>query len=123
MGTSANAQTGSGGGRRPYGGFEPHLPGPIHVNASKYMQALMWFWVFYRFKEDGAVMLGLRHPWDGHGGGHGHSDGHGDDHGDGHGVHGVAPAAYTREHPGGPIIAADHEDDGDDDGEEEEDDE
>ena len=51
------AQEGTGGGRRPYGGLEPHLPGPIHVNVAKYLQALMWFWVFYRFKEDGAVLL------------------------------------------------------------------
>ena len=57
---------------------------------------LMFLWVFYRAKEDGAVMLvrllpgsstrawleraptqGLIHPWDahgGHGGGHGHGD-------------------------------------------------
>ena len=32
-----------------------------------------WLWVFYRFKQDGKVLLGMEHPWD-----HGHSGGHGD---------------------------------------------
>ena len=31
-----------------------------------------WLWIFHRFSQDGAVLLGLRHPWD-------HGD-HGDDH-------------------------------------------
>ncbi|KAF0902165.1 hypothetical protein E2562_014413 [Oryza meyeriana var. granulata] len=35
------------------------------------------FWVFYRAKQDGAVLLGLRHPWDGH---DDHSHGHGHEH-------------------------------------------
>ena len=35
-----------------------------------------WLWVFHRFSQDGAVLLGLRHPWD-------HGD-HGDDHDNGH---------------------------------------
>ena len=56
MGTSTH-QAGSGGGRRPYGGFEPHMPTDVYVKSSLYLQALMWFWVFYRFKEDGAVLL------------------------------------------------------------------
>ena len=28
-----------------------------------------WLWVFWRFKQDGRVLLGYEHPWD-HGGGH-----------------------------------------------------
>lgn len=41
-----------------------------------------WLWVFHRFSQDGAVLLGFRHPWE-HGdhGDHGH---HGDSHGSGH---------------------------------------
>jgi hypothetical protein len=35
-----------------------------------------WLWVFHRFSQDGAVLLGYRHPWD-------HGD-HGDDHGPAH---------------------------------------
>ena len=35
----------------------------------------MWLWVFYRAQEDGAVVLGLVHPWDAHGH-HDDDDGH-----------------------------------------------
>ncbi|KAG7562764.1 hypothetical protein FFLO_01825 [Filobasidium floriforme] len=35
----------------------------------------MWFFIFYRARQDGAALLGLKHPWDGHGHGHG-DDGH-----------------------------------------------
>jgi len=27
----------------------------------------MWLWIFHRFRHDGAVLLGLKHPWE-----HGH---------------------------------------------------
>ena len=30
-----------------------------------------WLWVFWRFKQDGKVLLGMEHPWD-----HGHDHGH-----------------------------------------------
>ncbi|CAN0899281.1 NADH dehydrogenase [ubiquinone] 1 beta subcomplex subunit 2 [Linum grandiflorum] len=30
------------------------------------------FWVLYRAKQDGPVVLGWRHPWDGHRDDHGH---------------------------------------------------
>ena len=33
------------------------MPTAMQENLGKYMQALMWFWVFYRTKEDGAVVL------------------------------------------------------------------
>ncbi|KAL5199710.1 hypothetical protein ABZP36_020913 [Zizania latifolia] len=48
-----------------------------HTVAGKGLCAVMWFWVFYRAKQDGAVLLGLRHPWDGH---DDHSHGHGPEH-------------------------------------------
>ena len=51
-------------------------PAPLDAQGTFYM-TLMFLWVFYRAKEDGAVMLGLIHPWDAHGG-HGHGD-HGHD--------------------------------------------
>ncbi|KAG6529487.1 hypothetical protein ZIOFF_011686 [Zingiber officinale] len=28
---------------------------------------LLWFWILYRAKQDGPVVLGWRHPWEGHG--------------------------------------------------------
>ncbi|KAI9291854.1 hypothetical protein K502DRAFT_368101 [Neoconidiobolus thromboides FSU 785] len=49
-----------------------------HLYLAKFMGATMWFWIFYRMKQDGPVLFGLRHPWDGHGHGHGH--GHGSSH-------------------------------------------
>jgi hypothetical protein len=33
---------------------------------------IAWLWVFHRFSQDGAVLLGYRHPWE-HGD-HGHDD-------------------------------------------------
>eukprot|EP00428_Durinskia_dybowskii_P020678 CAMPEP_0170201432 /NCGR_PEP_ID=MMETSP0116_2-20130129/169_1 /TAXON_ID=400756 /ORGANISM="Durinskia baltica, Strain CSIRO CS-38" /LENGTH=102 /DNA_ID=CAMNT_0010451641 /DNA_START=107 /DNA_END=415 /DNA_ORIENTATION=+ len=35
-----------------------------------------WLWVFHRFSQDGAVLLGYQHPWE-------HGD-HGHDHGTSH---------------------------------------
>ena len=55
--TASSSSSAASGGRLPYGGFEPHMPTKTQINLAKYLQALMWFWVFYRFKEDGAVML------------------------------------------------------------------
>ena len=39
---------------------------------------MTYLWIFYRFKEDGMVTLGLQHPWDAHG--HGHHDDHEHEH-------------------------------------------
>ena len=50
-----------------------------HTNLGIAAGFICWMWVFYRAKEDGAVFLGLRHPWE-------HAPG--DDHGHGHEVHG-----------------------------------
>ena len=38
-----------------------------HKHTGTALATLMWLWVFYRAKEDGAVVLGLVHPWDAHG--------------------------------------------------------
>ncbi|CAO1637995.1 unnamed protein product [Parajaminaea phylloscopi] len=64
---------------RPMHGFHPHQPAFKHRWGAKLLGATMWFWIFYRMKQDGPVLLGLRHPWDGHHGDH-HGEGHGDDH-------------------------------------------
>ncbi|PWN99952.1 hypothetical protein FA09DRAFT_294630 [Tilletiopsis washingtonensis] len=68
---------------RPTPGFAPHAPAIKHRYGAKLLGATMWFWILYRAKQDGAVLLGFRHPWDGHG----HGDHHGDGHGEGHGEH------------------------------------
>ncbi|KNC50840.1 uncharacterized protein AMSG_06743 [Thecamonas trahens ATCC 50062] len=52
-----------------------------HRKAAVAAGAVCWFWIMYRAKQDLPVMLGMRHPWEGHG----HGDGHGDDHA--HGEH------------------------------------
>lgn len=36
----------------------------------------MWFFILYRAREDGPKLLGLRHPWEGHG----HNDEHSESH-------------------------------------------
>ena len=35
-----------------------------HTQLGEAFGFVCWFWVFYRFKEDGAVLLGLKHPWE-----------------------------------------------------------
>nr|XP_031861926.1 uncharacterized protein CI109_002756 [Kwoniella shandongensis]KAA5528998.1 hypothetical protein CI109_002756 [Kwoniella shandongensis] len=57
-------------------GFHPHPPSFLHRGLAKGLGAGMWFFIFYRARQDGAALIGLRHPWDGHG--------HGDAHGEGH---------------------------------------
>ncbi|OAX44106.1 hypothetical protein K503DRAFT_795717 [Rhizopogon vinicolor AM-OR11-026] len=47
-------------------GFNPHLPGFRYQFLAKALGATMWFFIFYRAREDGPKLLG-RHPWEGHG--------------------------------------------------------
>ncbi|GAQ82930.1 hypothetical protein KFL_001290210 [Klebsormidium nitens] len=61
-----------------YAGLTLYPPKRWQVRTGQGMCALMWFWILYRAKEDGAVFLGLRHPWDHHA--HGHSANHDDGH-------------------------------------------
>ncbi|KAK4793869.1 hypothetical protein SAY86_011863 [Trapa natans] len=62
------------GGGSTYKGFSVHQPKRWHVVTGKGLCAVMWFWVLYRAKQDGPVVLGWRHPWEGH---EDHSHGHG----------------------------------------------
>ncbi|KAJ8588496.1 hypothetical protein M405DRAFT_250264 [Rhizopogon salebrosus TDB-379] len=78
-------------------GFNPHLPGFRYQFLAKTLGATMWFFIFYRAREDGPKLLvfslffsdcylvpltqclqGLRHPWEGHG--HGHHEEHSEHH-------------------------------------------
>ncbi|VVT54297.1 uncharacterized protein SAPINGB_P004005 [Magnusiomyces paraingens] len=58
-----------------HGHYKPYGPVPFphvarsHRFISKFLGATMWFWIFYRVREDGGVILGLRHPWE-HGSSH-----------------------------------------------------
>lgn len=38
-------------------GFHPHFPGFAHRFVGKTLGAVMWFWMMYRAKEDGPVLL------------------------------------------------------------------
>lgn len=42
---------------RPIPGFHPHQPAFKHRWGAKLLGATMWFWIFYRAKQDGAVLL------------------------------------------------------------------
>jgi hypothetical protein len=58
-----------------YGGLTLHTTKGWHSRVGKGMCAMMWFWILYRAKQDGAVVLGWCHPWD-HPHGHGHAESH-----------------------------------------------
>ncbi|KAK4348900.1 hypothetical protein RND71_031655 [Anisodus tanguticus] len=55
-----------------YKGITIHQPKHWHSVTGKGLCAVMWFWILYRAKKDGPVVLGMRHPWEGHGHGHDH---------------------------------------------------
>lgn len=50
-------KVGQTAGRTAYGGFKPPHVSQTYVNLSVFAQSVMWFWVLYRAKEDGAVLL------------------------------------------------------------------
>ncbi|TEB37376.1 hypothetical protein FA13DRAFT_1786530 [Coprinellus micaceus] len=50
-------------------GFHPHLPPVRYTLLGKALGASMWFFIFYRMRQDGSKLIG-KHPWD-HGD-HGH---------------------------------------------------
>jgi hypothetical protein len=49
-----------------YKGLTMHKPKRWDVVTGKGPCAVMWFWVLYREKQDSPVVLGWRHPWEGH---------------------------------------------------------
>ncbi len=38
-------------------------------NVGSIFGTIAWLWIFHRFRQDGAALLGYQHPWE-----HGHSD-------------------------------------------------
>ncbi|TFK73953.1 hypothetical protein BDN72DRAFT_893420 [Pluteus cervinus] len=66
------------GGSAP--GFNPHLPGFKHTFLAKALGASMWFFIFYRLRQDGSKLVGQHHFGDDHGHGHGHGQEHGQGH-------------------------------------------
>ncbi|KAJ6499163.1 hypothetical protein C8R45DRAFT_1093415 [Mycena sanguinolenta] len=60
-------------------GFHPHLPGRGYTFLAKGVGAMMWFFIFYRLRQDGGKLLG-HHPFLDHGAGHdAHGHGHAPD--------------------------------------------
>ncbi|KIY67752.1 hypothetical protein CYLTODRAFT_325618, partial [Cylindrobasidium torrendii FP15055 ss-10] len=51
--------------------FHPHLPGFKYQFLAKGLGATMWFFIFYRARQDGAAKLLGEHPFLHHGEGHG----------------------------------------------------
>ncbi|KAI1805551.1 hypothetical protein F4811DRAFT_551818 [Daldinia bambusicola] len=45
------------------GPIRPHVPGIYRYTATA-LGASMWFFLMYRAKKDGPVLLGWKHPWD-----------------------------------------------------------
>eukprot|EP00980_Cylindrotheca_fusiformis_P028109 scaffold22581_cov123-Cylindrotheca_fusiformis.AAC.6 len=45
---------------------------PLGERIGEVFGTIAWLWIFHRFRQDGAVVLGYAHPWD-----HGHGDHHG----------------------------------------------
>ncbi|ATY66629.1 hypothetical protein CCM_03935 [Cordyceps militaris CM01] len=45
---------------------KPPVPhgAPIYRLTATALGAGMWFWLMYRAKKDGAVLMGWKHPWD-----------------------------------------------------------
>lgn len=41
----------------------PHVPAHLRWGA-KILGATMWFWIFYRVKQDGPVMFGMKLPFE-----------------------------------------------------------
>ncbi|KAL5630152.1 hypothetical protein BROUX41_000024 [Berkeleyomyces rouxiae] len=41
----------------------PHVA-PIYRFTATALGASMWFFLMYRAKKDGAVLMGWKHPWD-----------------------------------------------------------
>ncbi|KAJ1920118.1 hypothetical protein H4219_001491 [Mycoemilia scoparia] len=56
-----------------YGGYTPPKVPGFYRFWSKAIGATAFFWMMYCAKQDLPVVLGLRHPWDGHG--HHHIEG------------------------------------------------
>jgi len=36
----------------------------MHRKGGEVFGFVMWMWIFHRFREDGDVLLGFRHPWE-----------------------------------------------------------
>ncbi|KAK9235184.1 hypothetical protein V1525DRAFT_447112 [Lipomyces kononenkoae] len=67
-------------GPKTYSGpIDIHPPRRFYRISNLVLGGAMWFWIMYRLKEDGPVLFGFRHPWEGHHAAGGHAE-HKDEH-------------------------------------------
>ena len=52
--------------RDPKYNFAPPIVDKTSKNIAEILGAIMWFWIFYRFKEDASIVFLGIHPWDLH---------------------------------------------------------
>eukprot|EP00699_Malawimonas_sp_californiana_P000464 EC713655.1.p1 GENE.EC713655.1~~EC713655.1.p1 ORF type:complete len:81 (+),score=1.87 EC713655.1:2-244(+) len=55
---------GAGSSGQKYGGFKPPHVATMHKRLAVAVGATAWFWMLYRAKQDGDVIIGLRKPWE-----------------------------------------------------------
>ena len=75
--SSALLRAGGGhghGAANKFHGFDQPSVDLRYKRVATVIGATMWFWLFYRFREDGGVLFGLHKPWDHHAHG-GHEEG------------------------------------------------
>jgi len=60
FGSSAPVGYGSG----PYRGIKIPKVAQWHKNVATIYGTILWLWLFWRAKNDGPALLGLKHPWD-----------------------------------------------------------
>ncbi|EMR08712.1 hypothetical protein PNEG_02890 [Pneumocystis murina B123] len=47
-------------------GIHFHPPPKSYIVISQLLGASMWFFMLYRMKKDGPIILGLKNPWENH---------------------------------------------------------
>merc|ERR1719453_2574843 len=67
-----------GYGSGPYRGLKIPKVAQWHKNIQVFYGTVLWLWLFYRIKEDGAWVFFGVHPWHGHDD-HGDHDDHGEE--------------------------------------------
>ena len=71
----------------------PHIEG-WHTSFGEYSMMVMWLWILYRFKEDGAYLIGLKSHFEG---GDHHHGGHHEEHIDIDAILNKAPGSSNSE--------------------------
>jgi hypothetical protein len=70
----------------PFHGFDQPAVDPRYKAVATVIGTAMWFWLFYRAREDGGVLLGFHKPWEAHAH-HDSHDSHDEHHAEGEAKH------------------------------------